>query len=440
MLERGLINGIWRSRISGWVRVCEVGANPPSIQVFYDGKLIQTGLADHQLVDLDRGPQLFRFDLKLEHPFTSSALTSGRLAVIAKDESGEVALACNRVLATAGQLEDAINEDTAAALMYIEADRLQLLKGALQTKLDLGSKSAETVSCKSEDEAAISGRNGYVFLYQGTNRLLELYGQSEADPLLRESWQSLMSSRVSRARDLRVGLAQLMIPEKSSLVPHLVPYEVSGPSPIWRATLVDMEQRASIGGLGLINGFNVLAASPAPEATFRMLDSHLSSYGCEMLINALLHLTTTNTASLSYSHGPAQWRRNSGDLGAKFAPGQLCIPAGSYRVWSGLLNADGNPLVPELISSFDPPEGYIGIQRAWRCEGAPLQKKVVCFGNSFFARGESSTNLSWWCARLFSEFHFIFSPAIDWDCVEGTGPDWVICQTIERFMRIVPKS
>jgi hypothetical protein len=94
----------------------------------------------------------------------------------------------------------------------------------------------------------------------------------------------------------------------------------------------------------------------------------------------------------------------------------------------------------ELILSCDPENGHQGRQRVWRNKTAPIKKIVVCFGGSSFERGENSGNLSWWFARLFSEFHFIWSSDFDADYIEATSPDIVICQSIERFLTEVPAS
>ena len=83
---------------------------------------------------------------------------------------------------------------------------------------------------------------------------------------------------------------------------------------------------------------------------------------------------------------------------------------------------------------------HIGAKIAWRHRSAPLNLKVICFGNSFFERGGSPSGLSWWFKRLFSEFHFVWSPFVDNDYVRNEQPDIVVCQTIERFLMLIPRS
>jgi hypothetical protein len=88
-----------------------------------------------------------------------------------------------------------------------------------------------------------------------------------------------------------------------------------------------------------------------------------------------------------------------------------------------------------------PPNGeHVGIRCVWTNTNAPVPLRVVAFGNSFFERGASGANLSWWAARWFREFHFIWSPFVDYDYIDRVAPDVVVCQTIERFLPMVPRA
>jgi hypothetical protein len=100
----------------------------------------------------------------------------------------------------------------------------------------------------------------------------------------------------------------------------------------------------------------------------------------------------------------------------------------------------GRSSLPVLVDSVDPSSGHKGIRRVWRNAAAPFPHRVVAMANSFFERGEASTQLSWWFALLFAEFHFYWNPELDEDYVAKVSPDIVVCQTIERFLRSVPEQ
>ena len=92
---------------------------------------------------------------------------------------------------------------------------------------------------------------------------------------------------------------------------------------------------------------------------------------------------------------------------------------------------------PEMLVN-DTTGRHVQARFVWRNPAAPLAAKVVCFGNSFFWDGGLPQNLSFWFARAFREFHFCWSPDFEPDYVAEHQPDWVLCQTIERFLTKVP--
>ena len=69
---------------------------------------------------------------------------------------------------------------------------------------------------------------------------------------------------------------------------------------------------------------------------------------------------------------------------------------------------------------------------------APVKARVVVFGNAAFERGADPRALSWWFARAVSECHFCWSAEMDEDYIRAHSPDWVICQTTERFLPQLP--
>jgi hypothetical protein len=93
-----------------------------------------------------------------------------------------------------------------------------------------------------------------------------------------------------------------------------------------------------------------------------------------------------------------------------------------------------------LVVQENPAEGHLGTRLVWQNLAAPFDVKVVAFANSFFERGGNARALSWWCSRAFREFHFIWTPDLDMDYVRAAAPDWVICQTIERFLLRPPQD
>ena len=94
----------------------------------------------------------------------------------------------------------------------------------------------------------------------------------------------------------------------------------------------------------------------------------------------------------------------------------------------------------QLVEKFDPPNGHSGALRKWINESAPIDKSIVIMGNSVSERGTSQFGLSWWLSRVFKRTTFCWSSAMLTNIIEDEKPDYVVCQTVERFLPTVPKS
>lgn len=286
----------------------------------------------------------------------------------------------------------------------------------------------------SADGAAIIGAGGKIFLREGTNNVEGLYnGETFIDS---KAWLQIFQSRHARSINGRYQYIQIVIPEKSSVMYWDAPfYATKGSAGL--QSLVDYVQVLPDIRKSLIYSADYIPDEVHSEATFRAFDTHMSTYGSKLLIDVLLNRLALHSHSLyqlgSITHGDAP-----GDLGIRFSEdGYIAERPPLYET---LLSKDGEILAPEIVEEFDPPEGNIGLRRAWRCSNAPIQKRVICFGGSSFERGEVSSTLSWWCSRLFAEFHFYWSPDYLPEIVDSLSPDIVICQTIERFLTVVPKQ
>lgn len=237
-----------------------------------------------------------------------------------------------------------------------------------------------------------------------------------------------------RSQMLGARFVQMMIPEKSSVLTMMSPLGNTGPSPLWKWVLEALNANVDV-AFEHIDGLKVLQACDCPTATYLTMDSHFSSYGAETIMRALL----SESGRASYKRGATRAVNAPGDLGRKF-PGELRpFESEVFTVLSGLTTSEGIQPSPVLVAEANP-AGHIGIMRRWKNSKPVIDDVVLCFGNSFFERGITSTQLSWWGARLFREFYFCWSPDIDWTLAETLRPSVIIGQSIERFLRIVPQS
>jgi hypothetical protein len=274
----------------------------------------------------------------------------------------------------------------------------------------------------SADESAIVGKTGHFFLYKGGNNLANLYEPQKRTSYVK--WNELIAKRSFKARSKKIDFLQVVIPEKQTVLSHA--YPLAKPKATELLISIDKTLGHELQSSYIVPFVN--EADKLSDNIYRKTDTHFSTSGAEAVVKQLLSKLRLQTKlKIDY----VETKQLAGDLGSKFLG-----PSFYEEIELYMTNDE-----PILTDSFDPCENkHIGIMRKWENSKAPNNQKVIVFGNSFFERGSGSTGLSWWFSRLFSEFHFYWSPECDWDIVEKEKPDILICQTIERFLTRVPNS
>ena len=276
---------------------------------------------------------------------------------------------------------------------------------------------------KSHYETAITGKDGHLFLYGGTNSVDKLFDHDAVlNEGLAEKWQMIIPKRYQQLEQYDCQFLQMVIPEKQSVIPGSYYREINGTSPLLRY----LEAQR------LPGWFSVLEALSGDHSTgyFFKTDSHLNSQGCWRVFDVILkHLNLTPLSQPEFT----RHRSLCGDLGKKFAP---------YKFTENDFSPARFPVKsskPELITSSIPPDKrHIGRMYHWRNKNPVSDMRVLVFGNSFFEKGINAHQLTWWFAHYFAEVMFIWSPDMNIGMVKKYKPDLVICQSIERFTRLAP--
>ncbi|MCO6415372.1 hypothetical protein JYK14_04170 [Siccirubricoccus sp. KC 17139] len=283
------------------------------------------------------------------------------------------------------------------------------------------------VGLVSGDGAAMLGRGGWLFLTGGPNRVLDLYPPMASPASVAEDvakWAALCRARRTACAQRGIGFRQLIIPEKLSLLAERLPLAVETPS----CLLAGLE--AALGGLegDYLSGLAVLRQAP-PEAMFRRLDSHFTPEGAWRLAAAVAASLGLPPLELAPEFAP-RGRLGGGDLTLRFFGVPMAEP---------LAEAEAVRLArPEVILDAPAPGGaHLGTRRAWRNPAAKGRGRLLVCGNSF-AAPDGQEGLCWWLAQYVEEVHFLWSPALDWEEVARVRPDWVLCQTVERYLPAVP--
>ena len=281
----------------------------------------------------------------------------------------------------------------------------------------------------STDGTAVVGEDGWLFLVGGSNDLLSRYRRGDDDiaehKRTAEAWIDLHRRRVERYARPDRRFLQMIVLEKTSALSAKLPFEIESPTYCLgkiERTLADDPNYLSVASL---------VPSIGTERFYRRTDTHPSAEGNFAIIRGIARrlgmLEVIDDLEVRFDAS----RVEVGDLAQRFF-GVPILESLSYPTSRQL-----EPLQPIVKSSF-------GASRRtqsgtfWRTPNAPLDLKLVVFGNSVFEHGETPLNLSWWCVRLFREFYFFWQSETLPDTVDEIGADVVIAQTVERFLFVDP--
>ncbi|MBN9464761.1 hypothetical protein [Brevundimonas sp.] len=437
----GSVDSLEGDSLLGWAAIDAGSHHPPLIvEAFLDKKLIGTAVADQFRGDL---PGKVAFRLQLDQLPSAPEFLAGNVVVKARLPDGEpAALPLNDILLEGVQQDYVLN-----SVLGFDKERYSRLLGEIFSRRPATDPFSERVPnvdgeemspClmpvghRSPGNLAVVGRQGHIFLLDGTNHLMSQYLAAESDPQiesLANEWVTCLTKRNKILKEKGIAFRQIIIPEKSTVLSDLYPINIDGPTA--QFSLIEKKLARLKDGDFYIPVRKHLSKHEDRARIYSTVDTHFSPLGCYLTHKLIM-------ASLGVTVGSVPFNRRvvgMGDVGSRFPAAHLC----SVDYYPDLSHLEGDVVDPDRIELVESSR-QIGMRIVYANPGAPVQKKVVAFANSFFELGLEANRISWWMSRWFSEFHFIWSPEIDFDYVEKVNPDIVIGQTIERFLVRSPRS
>jgi alginate O-acetyltransferase complex protein AlgJ len=318
--------------------------------------------------------------------------------------------------------------------MYINSDCFDFSDAAIQKDFsDSNSYLPFPAGFKSSDGSSILGKEGFVFLTGGSNNVIQQYtpGLTDAEHLATR-WRDLTRERISRLGDLGVKYLQMIIPEKISVLPQYFPGAIETPTKLLAKIESNLKESEAAGNQ--ISAFEIFMSSQCTTEVYSRLDSHLTPIGSFKLLEYIL---STYFDFEINSHRFTSAKRKLGDLSHRMT-GYFC-PETSFEVPSSEFSEFMNSA--ELVNEVTPLSGLKGTSQSWKNKNAPIDANIMVFGNSYFShesKGQSA--LSWWFARYFREFHFVWTNEVEFEYVAERRPDVVLWQGVERFLPVLPAS
>jgi hypothetical protein len=283
----------------------------------------------------------------------------------------------------------------------------------------------------SPDGSAMVGSGGQILLIGGSNAVLDqsLLPIESSVRDVAERWVDLFEQRAIQCEERKLKYFQILIPEKQTVLRSECPAAIPTPT-AYAAGLNEAIKMRPYAAEKYLDLLPILQQFAQRQPPFPRTDSHLTpaaNYACFTEILRKMGLKSPFRPTFE------ETETIIGDLSERL----FGIPLRETISIQGGESAEART-VPTLKTATTPAGGqHIGIHYSWESPEAPFDSCVVCFGNSFFERG-GSRGLSYWFARAFREFHFIWSPELNPDFAKSVGASFVLGQTIERFLAYVP--
>ena len=286
-----------------------------------------------------------------------------------------------------------------------------------------------------EDEEVHVGRDGWLFLVGGSNRVIDLYRRESSftDELARE-WVELLRARADRLEARGIEYVHLAAPEKLTLLHREAAGRLEDPqgSPILRLVALHEAETPNF-----LNVVPYLASQIDNLRVYWKTDTHWAPWGAYLAYQMLCTRLgiPTNEQLLNYPFTEGELAL---DLGAKLDP-PATENARFYRLGRHARRVYANPLVryKEARGLVDEPSLHVGSHVVFRNDSPTADPRtVVLFGDSFSEyRNHLLTGM---LAETVRELHFIWNASIDDEYVRLVRPDIVVTELAERFMTRVP--
>jgi alginate O-acetyltransferase complex protein AlgJ len=282
------------------------------------------------------------------------------------------------------------------------------------------------------DEPVHLGRDRWLFLTGGSNRVMDRYRGTLAQWRLIRAWTRLIRERAARAERLGVRCLHVVVPEKLSVYDHMtngLRYDAA------KATTRRLAKALARDPAYLDLLAPLRARRHGPVPMYLRTDTHWTAEGCLLAYREIMRgLGAAPPPDIGARPRNATPRRM--DLGDKVYPHEFEIVEyilprrDAVRVETGALLAAYEAAGREQ-------DLHVGAHAVFRNDAPGADPRcLVIFGDS--CAHFSSFMLTGFLAESFREVHFVWSSAIDWDYVARVGPDLLLFELAERFLARVP--
>ncbi|MBB2963683.1 alginate O-acetyltransferase AlgX-related protein [Methylobacterium sp. R2-1] len=283
------------------------------------------------------------------------------------------------------------------------------------------------------------GRDGWLFLIRGNNRVLEQYGRPGVSRGTLWRWRRIIETRVRRCARLGATYFHALAPEKLTVYPERAEGLAFDPA---RAPALRLARwlTASPGARAWVDLTGAFRAQTGGPPLYLRTDTHWTFEGCALAYSTILGRMGVPPRDDIGTRRDRTALPFSGDLGRKFTPHRVELAEGTALA-SEARRVYANDLLLEMEALGRGGDAHLGTHAVFRNDD-PLAdpRRLVIFGDSYAQHTGHSpiATLTALFADTFREVHFLWSTGIDWRYLEAVRPDFVLGETAERFVIDVP--
>ncbi|GJD48181.1 hypothetical protein OPKNFCMD_0897 [Methylobacterium crusticola] len=279
------------------------------------------------------------------------------------------------------------------------------------------------------------GRDGWLFLVGGTNRVRHQYRASLPVAWRLWRWRRLVARRTARAAGLGIRCFHVVVPEKLSVYDDRLDGLALDPalSPARRLGAGLARSPAAGAWIDLVGPMRA-ARDDGPPLYLRT-DTHWSPEGCRLAFAAIMRAVGA-TPPADLAERPSHDSEAVRDLGAKLDP----PPRETMRiplVQRDAVRTYASPLVAAYEAQGRAADLHVGAHVVFRNESPGADPRtLMLFGDS--CAHFTPIFLTGLLAESFREVHFVWSSSLDWGYVARVRPHLLLVEMAERFMTRLP--
>ncbi len=276
------------------------------------------------------------------------------------------------------------------------------------------------------------GRDGWLFLIGGSNRVLDRFRGGLAHWWLLRRWMRLVAARAARAERLGIRYLQVVVPEKLSVYDDRTDGLRYDPAKASTRRLARSLARHPA-YLDLLAPLRAARDGGAP--LYLRTDTHWTAEGCLLVYREIMRALSASPPA-DIASRPRLTVVEVMDLGEKLRePRAERIER--LNVQRDAVRAETGSLLAAYEAQGRAGELHVGAHVVYRNDAETADpRRLVLFGDS--CAHFAPFLLTGLLAESFREVHFVWSTSFDWSYIAAVKPDILLGELCERFLARLP--